>query len=717
MTLLNRELSWLEFNHRVLQQALDPAVPLLNRLFFLSVTASNLDEFYMVRAGGLHLQIASGITAPDPSGFTPAEQLQRVRLRIRQLIRDQYDCLAHSLLPELAANGIHILPSGAALPDDVTQSLASVFNAEILPLLTPVAVPDAPAKKAKPPAPSPDVAARDAFPTLATLQPYLAVRLEPETPRAPERFALLRLSAPIPRLWRVVSGASTFRYAFIEDILRAFLPSIFPGQRVLEATLFRITRNADLPLDEEFSPDLAFAMTRLLQQRKTAPCVRLETEAAATPQLLAFLTRHLPVQPDDILKIPGALDLTALRSLPSLPPLPGLQHPAWLPQPHPDIDPTQNIFLQIARRNILLHHPYHAFDPVVSLVQTAAKDPHTLAIKIILYRTSPDSRLIPALAAAARAGKLVTVILELKARFDEARNIDGARDLESAGVQVIYGIRHLKTHAKVCLVLRREDTSIRHYLHLGTGNYNESTARLYTDVGLLTASPILGRDASAFFHAITGYSEPQTYQNLTQSPLQLRDRLLTLIRHEAASARKRQPALILAKMNSLADPDLIAALYDASRAGVTIHLCVRGICCLCPGVKGLSETITVTSVIDRLLEHSRIFYFYRNGAEDIFFSSADWMPRNLDRRIELMTHVTDPDCKQQLTAILQTSLADTANAWLLQSNGTYTRVPPHKKNAPVRSQHLFHQAALSSAKLTRRSIRTRFIPHLPDKKP
>ncbi|MCL1888042.1 MAG: polyphosphate kinase 1 [Kiritimatiellaeota bacterium] len=693
--LINRELSWLEFNQRVLQEALDPAQPLLQRLFFLSVTASNLDEFFMVRVGGLHLQAASGIRRADPSGLSPAEQLQRVRLRVRHLIRDQYECLSASLLPELALHGVRVLPAGAALPGEVAQPLSAVFAGDILPLITPVAIaPGAP------------------FPLLAPLQPHLAVRLAGR----PERLAVIRLAPPVPRLWRVASAdGAPFRYAFIEDILRAFLPSVFPGRRVLEAAVFRITRNADMPLNEEYAADLASAMSQLLRLRKSAPCVRLEVEDAASEKMSALLARNLGADPDDILRIPGPVDLTALRALPNLPDLPHLQSPPWPPQPNPDLDPTQDIFAQIARRDILLNLPYESFDPVVRLVESAAKDPQVLAIKIVLYRTSSTSPIIRALASAALAGKLVTAILELKARFDEARNIDWARGLEEAGVQVVYGIQNLKTHAKVCLVLRREDGVLRHYLHLGTGNYNESTARLYTDVGLLSADLTLGRDASAFFHAVTGQSEPQAYQNLSQSPTHLRDRLLGLIRFEADTARRRQPAKILAKMNALVDPELIHALCDASSAGVKIHLCVRGVCCLRPGIPGVSDNITVTSVVDRLLEHSRVFYFYHNGAEEVYFSSADWMPRNLDRRIELMVNVTDPACKRRLVEILNATLSDTLKAWVLNPDGEYTRVAPPKKAAPLRSQEFLYQAACAAQKAARKSMRTRFIPHLPER--
>ena len=694
--LTNRELSWLEFNQRVLEEADDPSVPLLERLFFLSIVASNLDEFFMVRVGGLHLQCAAGITRADPSGLAPAEVLRRLRPRVRQQVEDQNTCLNQKVLPGLAARQL-VLTAGASPSPEELRLLEPVFEAQVFPVLTPVALAD-----------------DGFFPLLAPLANYLAVQLAPAEGATAPRQALIRLGPGLARVWRVpgLEGA-TRRFVLLEDLVRAFLPRLLPGQKVGEAVVFRMTRNADVPVDEEFSPDLATAMTHLLRERRTGPCVRLEIERAASPEMASFLGGRLGVADEDVFRLSGPVDLTGLRELRGLAADAALCYPAWTPQQHPQFDPARCIFEQMARQDILLATPYESFDPVLKLVESAAADPQVRAIKIVLYRISTKGPLVRALVGAARSGKHVTALIELKARFDEARNIDWARGLEEAGVQVVYGVRNLKTHSKVCLVIRREDEGVRHYLHFGTGNYNETTARLYTDVGLLTCDPALGRDAAVFFHAVTGFSEPQTYQKLVQAPSGLRERLLELIRFESEQAENHQPAQIVAKMNSLVDPELIAALYDASRKGVEIRLCVRGICCLRPGVKGVSENITVTGVVDRFLEHSRIFYFQHGGQEEIFLSSADWMPRNLDRRIELMVPVQDPACRRRLLDLLYTALADNVKSWRLKPDGTYERVRrPHGQRA-IRSQSELCQRATAAARQARKAARTVYEPHLP----
>jgi polyphosphate kinase len=694
--LTTRELSWLEFNQRVLAEADDPSVPLLERLFFLSIVASNLDEFFMVRVGGLHLQCAAGITCADPSGLPPAEMLRRVRVRVRRQVEDQNICLNQKVLPGLAARQV-VLTTGVPPSPEELRLLDPVFESQIYPVLTPVALAD-----------------DGIFPLLAPLANYLAVQLAPAEGATAPRRALIRLGPELPRVWRVPGLVGTTRlFVMLEDIVRAFLPRLLPGQKIEEAVVFRVTRNADMPVDEEFAPDLATAMMQLLRERRTGPCVRLEIERAATAEMAAFLGARLAVADEDVFRVSGPVDLTGLRELRALAAESALGYPKWTPQQHPQFDPAREIFEQMARQDLLLATPYESFDPVLKLVESAAADPHVRAIKIVLYRTGAKGALVRALTIAARSGKHVTALIELKARFDEARNIDWARGLEEAGVQVVYGVRNLKTHAKVCLVIRRENEGVRHYLHFGTGNYNESTAKLYTDVGLLTCDPALGRDATVFFHAVTGFSEPQTYQKLVQAPNGLRDRLLELIRFEAEQAENRQPAQILAKMNSLADPELIAALYAASRKGVEIRLTVRGICCLRPGVKGVSENITVTSVVDRFLEHSRIFYFQHGGQEELFLSSADWMPRNLDRRIELMVPVQDPACRRRLLDLLNTSLADNVKAWRLLPDGAYERVQRSHGQRAVRSQTDLCERAAAAARQARKAARTVFEPHLP----
>lgn len=693
--LSNRELSWLEFNQRVLEEAGDATVPLLERLFFLGIVGSNLDEFFMVRVGGLHLQSAAGITRADPSGLMPAEVLRRVRQRVRQQMEDQQLCLGQKVLPGLAEQGV-VLTAGALSPEEL-RLLEPVFDAQLFPVLTPVAL-----------------GAAGAFPLLAPLSNYLAVQLAPEKGGTAPRRALIRLGPGISRVWRVPGLAGNKRrFVMLEDLVRAFLPRLLPGQPIQEAVVFRITRNADMPVDEEFAPDLATAMTQLLRDRRTGPCVRLEVEQSVSPEMAAFLCEKLVVSDEDVFRLNGPVDLAGLRDLRGLTGDAVLCYPVWTPQQHPQIDPTRSIFEQMARQDILLATPYESFDPVLKLVESAAMDPQVRAIKIVLYRTSTKGPLVRALAAAARSGKHVTALIELKARFDEARNIDWARGLEESGVQVVYGVRNLKTHAKVCLVIRQEDEGVRHYLHFGTGNYNESTAKLYTDAGLLTCDPVLGRDAAVFFHAVTGFSEPQTYQKLVQAPSGLRDRLLELIQFEALQAENHQPALILAKMNSLVDPELIAALYAASRKGVEIRLSVRGVCCLRAGVKGVSENISVTSVVDRFLEHSRIFYFQHGGQEELFLASADWMPRNLDRRVELMVPVRDPACRRRLMDLLQTALADNAKSWRLKPDGTYERVRAPKGQRVLRSQVDLCERAALAARQTRKAARTVYEPHLP----
>jgi polyphosphate kinase len=694
--LLNRELSWLEFNQRVLEESDDHSVPLLERLFFLSVVSSNLDEFFMVRVGGLMLQCAAGVTRPDPSGMRPAELLGQLRKRARQQVKDQYDSLHKKVLAELAARQITV-SVGTRLTAEEMRLLEPDFETQIFPVVTPVGLTET----------SP-------FPVLPSLALYLAVRLAPAKDAPAPRHALIKLGPGLARLWRIPSPFSARRFALLEDVVRAFLPRLFPGQTLEESTVFRVSRNADMAVEEEETADLAVAMRRVLRERRTGPgVVRIEVDAAASDEMVKWLASELGATDDAVIRIHGPVDLTGLRELRGMVDDATLVYPAWTSQPHPALDPTLGIFEQMAQQDFFIATPYESFDPVLKLVETAAADPRVRAIKMILYRTSTKGPLVRALAAAAQGGKHVTVLIELKARFDEERNIDWAHGLEESGVQVIYGVRRLKTHAKICLVIRREEDGVRHYMHFGTGNYNETTAKFYTDVGLFTCDPVLGRDATVFFHAVTGFSEPQTYQKLVQAPTGLRDRLLELIRFETEQAENHQPAQISAKMNALVDPALIEALYAASQAGVEIRLCVRGICCLRPGVKGLSENISVISVVDRFLEHSRIFHFLHGGEDECFLSSADWMPRNLDSRIELLVPVQDSVCRRRLLELLHTSLSDNVKAWKLLPDGTYKRVTRPHGQRPIRSQEALCELARETIKQVRRAQRTVFDPHLP----
>jgi polyphosphate kinase len=497
----------------------------------------------------------------------------------------------------------------------------------------------------------------------------------------------------------------------LEDVVAMLIDRFFPGEDVLECVPFRLTRNADMGLREDQAFDLLAQMEELLDARKESDCVRLEIADHASPELLGFLRDALSLGEGDVFAVPGPLDLSALRQLADLAGFDDLRYPPWPPQPSPGVDPTVPMFDVLAHRDLLLYHPYDSFEPVVRLIEEAARDPDVLAIKQILYRTSRDSPVVAALARAAEQGKYVTAVVELKARFDEARNIEWARSLEQAGVQVIYGIKGFKTHAKVCIIVRREPQGIQRYLHLGTGNYNEQTARLYSDVSFMTANEELAADATNFFNAISGYSQPQRFRKIEAAPIGLRERLVEMIESETHRKQQGQKAQIAAKLNSLVDPQIIDALYAASQAGVKVRLNVRGICCLRPGVPGLSENISVVSIVDRYLEHARILYFYHGGDERVFISSADWMPRNLDRRIELLVPVEDPASQKRLIAILETHLQDTVKARQLTADGVYEPVKPRGRRKPFRSQEELYRQACEAVKEEEQLKRTAFETH------
>lgn len=693
VSFLNRELSWLEFNRRVLAEAMDPTIPLLERLQFLSITASNLDEFFMVRIGGLRLLLSEGITREDLSGFTPEELKKKIDRRVRLMIKDQYGCYQNQLEPELKKAGISRAKPERLSPQQY-EYLQEFFRKTILPVASPIGLgPGRP------------------FPLLSGLGLNIAVRLRRRKGQIRERFIILPLG---PRLERFIFFPShtNYLYLLLEDVVLHFLDQYFPEERIAESNVFRITRNADLTVEEDDAEDFLDEMQSVLRLRKTSGCVRLEIGAAASPSLRRFLCRNLRMDEDQIYPIDGPLDLSAFRRLVSLPGFDRLRNEPWQPQVIPGMDPRKNIFEEIGRRNLILLHPYQTIDPVVRLLEEAAEDPDVLAIKQILYRTSAESPIVAALCRAAEQGKHVTVIVELKARFDEARNISWARQLEDAGVQVIHGIKGLKTHAKVCIVVRREMQGIVRYMHFGTGNYNEKTARLYSDIGYMTCDADLGSDAVSFFHAITGYSVPMGYQKIEAAPLGLRAKLLELIAAEIQRWEAGQGGTIMAKMNSLEDPEIIRALYQASCAGVPVFLNVRGICCLQPGVPGMSENINVVSIVDRFLEHSRIIYFYQGGEEKVFISSADWMPRNLDRRIELLVPIEDPSAMQILIDALHIYFADNVKSWKLQEDGTYIRSSPSADESRVRSQEVLYRKAREIAGLSRRPRRTSFEPHL-----
>jgi polyphosphate kinase len=701
---VNRELSWLEFNQRVLEQACDVSLPLLERAKFLAITSSNLDEFMMVRVGSLKLQYERNAMVRDPSGRTVSQQLQAVTKHCNEIVSKQYHMLRESLEPLLAESEIQRIDLNNC-SDRCLDAADSRFHNDVLAVLSPQAV-----FEERP------------FPLLQGLGVHLCVRLKanPTTSSATKGeaadpqwdFAIVPLGRTVPRLLPMPADRG-HAYVLLEELVSHYVDDFFPGREVVECIAFRITRNADVELQEDSAADLMVGMEEVLESRRQSRVVRLEYSASASDPMLAFLSEKMELRSQELFPIDGPLDLTYLFTLHGLEGFDFLRDKPWPPQGTPEIDPTESMFTSIAREDVLMVHPYERFDPVVRLIEEAAVDPDVLAIKQVLYRTSRNSPVVAALKRAAEHGKYVSVIVELKARFDEARNIEWAREMEQSGVQVIYGIRGLKTHAKVCIIVRRESQGIVRYMHFGTGNYNEATATLYSDVSLLTCNEQLGADATAFFNAVTGASQPQQLQHLSAAPISLRNRILELIENETLRCQEGQKAEIIAKVNALVDTEVIDALYRASQAGVKILLNVRGVCCLKPGVKGLSESIRVVSIVDRFLEHARIIYFRHGGSPELFISSADWMPRNLNRRVELMIPVDDERCREKLIETLRAYFKDDTNTWLMRSDGTYKRVKPHEER--YRAQEKLYQRACDAMRDIKQNRLTRFEPHVAQK--
>lgn len=694
----NRELSWLEFNQRVLDEATDATLPLLERLKFLAISASNLDEFCMVRVGGLKLLVAEKIRRTDPAGMTPRKQLDAVTRRMRKMVDDQYK-LWHTLAASLAGHGLIVQEGLDALSLEQRTWLAREFNENLFPLLSPVAV--AEAKPFRP----------------AGLLPHCAALLDPVAPDAPPRLAFIPLGPQIPRFIRIPETSGRALFVPVEQVVAWKINTIFEGQTVRECVAFRVTRNADIELREDLSSDLLVGMQELLDDRRETACIRLEIARTASRNLLAALSRHVGLDQADVYFSEGPVELRAVMALLRTDGFDALRDEAWVPAASPDVDIKEPIFPQIAEHDILLVHPYESFDPVVKFVEEAATDSQVLAIKQVLYRTAPQSAIVEALIRAAQVGKHVTVLIELKARFDEARNITQAQRLEMAGVHVVYGVRDLKTHAKICLVVRREPQGIVRYVHLATGNYNEKTATQYSDVGLFTCRPDFGSDASDVFNAITGYSQPRNLRRLDLAPFTLRAALLKLIANETERARNNEKAQITLKMNSLSDETLIRALYAAAQAGVKVRLNIRGVCCLKPGIPGLSTNITVVSIIDRFLEHARIFCFRDGGRNLLFISSADAMPRNLDRRIELMVPVLDARCRKKLLQTLHIYFSDNRKAHILSPDGTYRRLPPRNRETSVRSQYRLFEKYREMSRLKAQMQPTMLEPYHQQNKP
>ncbi|MEX0824733.1 MAG: polyphosphate kinase 1, partial [Pirellulaceae bacterium] len=692
----SRELSWLEFNQRVLEHAGDERQRLLERGKFLAITSSNLDEFFMVRVGGLKLQYAQNALIRDPAGMTVAEQLLAISERARRMVADQYRILCDELEPALEQAGIQRI-NLADCNDRCRRAAESFFESTVRATLSPHALdPDNP------------------FPLLQGLQLHLCVRLESEEedPDNPWQFAVIPLGRALGRIVSLPSERG-YAYALLEDLVAHYVHQFFPGRNVVECVAFRLTRNADVSLRENSAPDLLLGMEEVLESRKESGCIRIELQANASEPTIAFLTETLNTTSGDLFSVDGPLDLSFLFQLTSLEGFEELKDEPWPAQGHPRIDPAETLFETMSRGDVLLIHPYERFDPVVRLIEEAAADPDVLAIKQVLYRTSRNSPVVNALMRAAERGKHVTTIVELKARFDEERNMEWAREMEYAGVQVIYGIKGLKTHAKICIIVRREAHGIVRYVHFGTGNYNEATARLYSDISLLTCHDELGADATQFFNTVTGASHPQVYHYLEAAPISLRNRLLALIEAEINRKRQGQKARISAKLNALVDIKLIEALYRASQAGVKVRLNIRGICCLRPGVPGLSDSIEVVSIIDRYLEHARVVYFHHGGDEQVFISSADWMPRNLDRRVELLVPVLDPESRNRLIHTLDVYFKDNTSAWDLLPTGKFRRRKPKKGKKPFRAQQVLYDEVVETVRQADQKRLTAFETHTP----
>jgi polyphosphate kinase len=680
---INRELSWLAFNYRVLEEAMDATVPLLDRLKFAIIVSTNLDEFFMVRVAGLKNVVQEGDTTPDLAGLTPRQQLHVVSERAHEMVETLGQTLTEQILPGLAEQGVRIVPL-ATLEAPQRAHLSRYFRSEVLPALTPLAI---------------DVSRP--FPRLANLTLNLGVLLAPTEGEDQPRLGVVQVPSGLRRLVRPIGGEGA-TYVLLEEIIRTELPALFPGQNILDSSLFRIVRDAEMELDDEGGGDYLQTIEEELRKRRSNRVVRLEVEAGVGDALLGILVGRLDIEVPDIYHVRGPLDVRALQPLVDLPALERLHEPPLKPVPTLDAAELQDIFGLVRQRDVLLHHPYESFDPVVAFVTAAARDPDVLAIKQTLYRTSGDSPIVQALGAAAENGKQVTVLVELMARFDELSNIRWARSLEESGAHVIYGIRGYKTHAKICLVVRRGAQGIERLVHLGTGNYNEKTARVYTDFGLMTADEAIGEDASAFFNALTGYSDPPRMKKLAMAPSGLRERFLRLIEREQRRAEEGQASEIRAKVNSLVDEEIIRALYDASRAGVKVRLNVRGICSLRPGVKGVSENVEVISVVDRFLEHSRVYYFRNGGDEEVYLSTADWMTRNLDRRIELLFPVS-PACRKKVLEVLDFMFLDNVKARRLNTDGSYRRKRPARGEEPFRAQVRLYEQTRRAAERARAS--------------
>ena len=681
---VNRELSWLKFDDRVLSEARDKNLPLFERLKFLSITSSNLDEFYMVRVASLKDQVHADYEKKDIAGMTPKEQLKEISSQTHELVNVQYNTLNRSLLPALEKAGFHLMARHEDLNQEQQEYVDRYFEDNVYPVLTPMAM-----DSSRP------------FPLIRNKTLNIGALISKRDKKKGKEstvFATVQVPSVLPRVIQIPSvKESDTTVILLEEVIEKNIGELFLGYDVVCAHPYRIMRNADLTIDEDGAEDLLVEIQKQLKKRQWGEVIRMEVEEKTDERLLDILKTEFEIKDEDIFYINGPLDLTMLMKVYGVEGYEEYKAKKHVPAPVPAFRNDKDIFQVIREGDVFLHHPYMSFDPVVNFVRQAAKDPDVLAIKQTLYRVSGNSPIIAALAQAAENGKQVSVLVELKARFDEENNIVWAKMLEKAGCHVIYGLVGLKTHSKITLVVRREETGIRRYVHLATGNYNDSTAKLYTDCGIFTCDERYGEDATAVFNMLSGYSEPKSWNRLVVAPIWMKDRFLKLINREAEMAQKGIPAFIVAKMNSLCDRKIIAALYRASACGVQIYLLVRGICCLKVGVPGVSENIHVRSIVGDFLEHSRIFYFHNGGNEEIFMGSADWMPRNLDRRVEIVFPVEDEEIKKEIKHILDVEFKDNVKAHILQPDGTYEKMNRRGK-AKVNSQMIFCQEAEDKAK-------------------
>lgn len=719
----NRELSWLDFNYRILSEARDKNNPLLERCKFLSITSSNLDEFFMIRVASLKDMVNAEYEKEDMSGMTPAKQLSAISKKTHSFVSMQYSTYNRSIITSLKKARLVIVPSHEDLSDEQKEYADKYFEENIYPILTPMAVDSSrpfPLIRNK----SLNIAAllekKEDIKDKADAKRKGKVKEDKSKDKEKNKdnegdreleFATVQVPSGVPRIVRIPSkneGETTV--ILLEEIIERHIGKLFLNYKVVCAHPYRVMRNADLTIDEDDAEDLLKEIEKQLKKRQWGEAIRLEIEDEADKRLVYILKEELKVDNEDIFKINGPLDLTFLMKLYGIDGFNELRAEKYVPQLNPRINPEENIFDLIKEGDILLHHPYETFDPVVDFVRQAAKDENVLAIKQTLYRVSGNSPIIASLAEAAENGKQVSVLVELKARFDEENNINWAKKLEKAGCHVIYGLRGLKTHSKITLVVREEEDGIRRYVHLGTGNYNDATARLYTDMGLFTCRQPYGEDATAVFNMLSGYSEPEVWNKLALAPLWLRDKFEYLIKRETENARDGKKAFIVAKMNSLCDRETIDMLYEAGQAGVKIDLIIRGICCLRAQVEGLSENINVRSIVGNFLEHSRVFYFHNDGKEEVYMGSADWMPRNLDKRVEILFPVEDAELKKQVIHILDVQLRDTLKAHVMNSEGVYEKVDKRGKE-PLEAQKYFCDEAIKNARKPPITEKRVFEPH------